>query len=149
MKFTNVVTINRPQADVFAYLARFENIPRWNYAISETRQLTSGPVGIGARYRQFRTIPSPSEEEFEVVEFEPHHRLAVDGDLALFHGRVSYALEGVGGATTLTNSMDLQASGALNLVAQLATRRVQSAVAENLNALKELLESDSPGIIRT
>ena len=149
MKFTNVVTINRPQVDVFAYLARFENIPRWNYAISETRKLTNGPVDIGTRYRQFRTIPSPSEEEFEVVEFEPDYRLAVDGDLALFHGRVSYALEAAGGATTLTNSMDLQASGAVNLVAQLATRRVQSAVAENLNALKELLESNSRGIIRT
>ena len=62
---------------------------------------------------------------------------------------MSYALEAAGGATTLTNSMDLQASGALNLVAQLATRRVQSAVAENLGALKELLESDSPGITRT
>ena len=149
MKFTNVVTINRPQVDVFAYLARFENIPRWNYAISETRKLTNGPVDIGTRYRQFRTIPSPSEEEFEVVEFEPDHRLAVDGDLARFHGRVSYALEGVGGATTLTNSMDLQASGAMNLVAQLATRRVQTAVADNLGVLKELLESNSRGIIRT
>ncbi|HZW41718.1 MAG TPA: SRPBCC family protein, partial [Agromyces sp.] len=67
MKFTNVVTINRPRAEVFAYLARFENIPRWNYAISETRQLTSGRVGVGTRYRQLRTLPSRSEEEFEVV----------------------------------------------------------------------------------
>jgi uncharacterized protein YndB with AHSA1/START domain len=140
MKFTNVVTINRPRADVFAYLAHFENIPLWNYAISETRKLTSGPVGVGTRYRQVRTIPTPSEEEFEVVEFEPDHRLSVDGDLALFHGRVSYALDSTGDATMLTNSMDLRASGPLNMVAQLATRRVQSAVATNLGALKELLE---------
>lgn len=145
MKFTNVVIINRPRAEVFAYLAHFEKIPEWNYAISETRQLTSGPVGVGTRYRQLRTVPSASEEEFEVVEFEPDRRLAVDGDLALFHGRVSYALEVVGDATTLTNSMDLQASGALNLVAQLATRRVQAAVAENLSVLKRLLESGHDG----
>ena len=145
MKFTNVVTINRPRAEVFAYLAHFENIPRWNYAISETRQLTSGQVGVGSRYRQLRTLPSRSEEEFEVVEFEPDRRLSLDGDLALFHGRVSYDLEAAGDTTTLTNSMDLQASGALNLVAQLATRRVQSAVAENLGVLKELLERDRPG----
>ena len=145
MKFTNVVTINRPRAEVFAYLARFENIPRWNYAISETRQLTSGQVGVGTRYRQLRTLPSRSEEEFEVVEFEPDRRLSLDGDLALFHGRASYDLEAAGETTTLTNSMDFQASGALNLVAQLTTRRVQSAVAENLGVLKKLLESDPRG----
>jgi uncharacterized protein YndB with AHSA1/START domain len=146
MKFTNVVTIDRPPAEVFAYLARFENIPRWNYAISETRKLTSAPVGVGARYRQHRTIPSPSEEEFEVVEFEPDRRLAVDGDLALLHGRVTYVLESAGDATTLTNTMDLRASGPANLVAQLASRRVQAAVAANLDVLKELLER---GISRT
>jgi len=140
MKFTNVLTINRPRAEVFAYLAQFENIPLWNYAISETRKLTSGPVGVGTRYRQLRTLPTPSEEEFEVVEFEPDRRLSVDGDLALLHGRVSYALNSTGDATMLTNSMDLRASGPLNMVAQLATRRVQSAVAANLGALKELLE---------
>lgn len=36
--FTNVVTINRPAHDVFAFLADFENVPKWNYAITETRK---------------------------------------------------------------------------------------------------------------
>lgn len=140
MKFTNTVTIDRPQGDVFAFLARFENIPSWNYAISETRKLTTGPVGVGTRYRQLRTLPAPSEEEFEVVEFEPDRRLSLDGDLAVFHGRVSYALDSGGGATTLTNTMDLRASGPMNLVAQLGTRSVQAAVAANLDTLKQILE---------
>lgn len=140
MKFDNVVTIDRPPAEVFAYLAQFENIPRWNYAIRETRKLTSGLVGVGTRYRQVRTLPSRSEEEFEVVEFEPHRRLAVDGDLALLHGRVTYVLDDSNGATTLTNSMDLRASGPANLVAKLATRKVKTAVAANLGVLKALLE---------
>ena len=140
MKFDNVMTIDRPPAEVFAYLAQFENIPRWNYAISETRQLTGGQVDVGTRFRQVRTLPSRSEEEFEVVEFEPYRRLAVDGDLALFHGRVTYVLDDSDGATTLTNSMDLRASGPANLVAKLATRNVKTAVAANLGVLKQLLE---------
>ena len=32
MKFTNTVTINRQPAEVFAFLAHFENVPLWNYA---------------------------------------------------------------------------------------------------------------------
>jgi len=31
--FENTVTIQRPVEDVFAFLADFENVPTWNYAI--------------------------------------------------------------------------------------------------------------------
>ena len=71
MKFTNTITINRRPAEVFAFLAHFENLPLWNYAISETRKITGGPVGVGSRYRQTWTVPAPSEEMFAVTEFEP------------------------------------------------------------------------------
>ena len=62
MQFSTTISINRPPAEVFAFLARFENVPRWNYAISDTRKITAGPVGVGSRYRQVRTIPTQSEE---------------------------------------------------------------------------------------
>jgi len=34
--FENTVTIQRPVEDVFAFLADFEYVPTWNYAILET-----------------------------------------------------------------------------------------------------------------
>jgi len=36
MDFANTVTIERPEQEVFAFLADFENVPKWNYAIVET-----------------------------------------------------------------------------------------------------------------
>jgi uncharacterized protein YndB with AHSA1/START domain len=141
VKFTNVVTINRPRPVVFAYLAHLENIPRWNYAISQTRKLTSGPVGVGTRYHQIRTLPTPSEETFEVVEFEPDRRLSIDGGLGPFRGRVAYILESGNASTTLTNTMDLRPSAPLGVVARLAAPQARSAVMANLNTLKQLLES--------
>jgi glyoxylase-like metal-dependent hydrolase (beta-lactamase superfamily II) len=81
MKFTNTVTINRRPAEVFGFLAHFANVPVWNYAISETRKVAGGPVGVGARYRQTRTLPTRSEETFEVTEFEPDRRLSIRGAL--------------------------------------------------------------------
>ena len=56
MKFTNTITIARPIAEVFAFLTRFENVPRWNDAISETRKTSLGPLDVGARYEQTRTL---------------------------------------------------------------------------------------------
>ena len=140
MRFVNTITIDRAPGGVFAYLAEFENVPRWNYAIAETRKVTDGPVGVGARYLQLRTIPTRSEETFEVVEFEPDRRLVIRGQIGPFSGDIVYLLEGAANATVLTNTCDLRAHGPLSVVAPLATRRVQSAVAANLDVLKQILE---------
>lgn len=141
MQFSNTISINRRPAEVFAFLARFENVPRWNYAISDTRKITAGPVGVGSRYRQVRTLPTRSEETFEVTEFDPDRKLTIDGALGPFRGEVSYLLEPVPSGTTLTNTANLQASGPLRLVAPLAAPRVRSAVRANLDTLKQILET--------
>jgi Polyketide cyclase / dehydrase and lipid transport len=140
--FENMVTIRRPVADVFAFLADFENVPGWNYAIVETRKVTPGPVGVGTTYRQVRSVPRRSEEDFEVTVFEPASRLEVQGELGPFRARLSYALEPVAGGTRLTNAVTLQGSGLLSAVTPLASSRVKRAVAANLDTLREILERD-------
>jgi Polyketide cyclase / dehydrase and lipid transport len=69
--FENTVIIRRPTAEVFAFLADFENVPRWNYAIVETHKVSQGPVGVGTVYQQVRSVPSRSEEGFEGHRLQP------------------------------------------------------------------------------
>ena len=56
--FQNTVTIRRAIEDVFAFLADFENVPTWNYAIVETKKTSPGPVAVGSTYRQLRSSPT-------------------------------------------------------------------------------------------
>jgi Polyketide cyclase / dehydrase and lipid transport len=140
--FQNTLTIQRPVDDVFAFLADFENIPTWNYAIVETRKTSPGPVGVGTTYRQLRSIPDRREEGFEVTVFEPTTRLEVHGEIGPFTATIRYLLAPVGDETQLINAVDLEsASGAVRLLAPLATSRVKAAVAANLNTLKKTLEA--------
>jgi hypothetical protein len=142
--FQNTVTIRRPVQDVFGFLADFENIPAWNYAIVETRKTSPGPVGVGTTYRQIRSVPSRSEEAFEVTAFEPTSRLEIHGGIGPFTATIAYLLTPLGDGTSLTNTVDLQpTSGALRLLAPLAASRVRKAVAANLDTLKQLLERGS------
>jgi uncharacterized protein YndB with AHSA1/START domain len=141
VRFTNSVEIERPVEDVFRYLADFENIPRWNYAIQETTKVSHGPVGVGTTYRQTRTVPSRSEEEFEVTVFEPDTRLAIRGALGPFASELEYRLEPVGGRTHLTNEVELKPRGLVGLAGQLAGSRIKGAVARNLGELKSILET--------
>ena len=140
MEFTNSITLCRPRDEVFAYLSEFENLPTWNYAISRTSRVGTGPVGVGARYLQTRTLPKPAEEAFEVVAFAPPEQLAIRGVLGPFRADSSYLLESDRDATVLTNSMVLEATGVMRVAASLAGSRVRTAVAANLQVLKELLE---------
>jgi uncharacterized protein YndB with AHSA1/START domain len=140
MKFTNSVVIRRPPAEVFAYLADPENIPKWNYAIASTRQTTPGSVGVGTRFRQTRTIPRPAEEELEVTGFEPDRHLALRGDLGPLSGSLAYELEAVPEGTRLTNRADLRARGPLGIAAELGAGRIRAAVADNLDVLRRILE---------
>ena len=140
MKFTNTITVERPPTTVFAYLANLENLPRWNYALSETRQLTPGPPGVGTRYVQTRTLPVHAEESLEITEFVPDQKLTVQGALSSLPAVLSYSLEAGSGGTILTNTVDLQPSGPLKLLAPIALGRIKPAVAANLAVLKQLLE---------
>jgi uncharacterized protein YndB with AHSA1/START domain len=142
MDFENTVTIDRAVKDVFAFLANFENVPRWNYAIVETRQTSDGAVGVGTNYRQVRSVPSRSEETFEVTEFEPNRRLAIRGGFGPLEGTMVYELDAEDGSTRVTNSAQLEGRGLAKLAAPLASRRIAEAVSQNLNTLKRLLESE-------
>jgi uncharacterized protein YndB with AHSA1/START domain len=139
--FENTVIIRRPVEEVFAFLADFENVPKWNDAIVETTKTSPGPVGVGTTYRQTRSVPTRSEERFEVTAFEPPRRLEVQGQIGPFRARISYLLEPTGGGTRLRNAVDLGSSGPLTLVAPLVTSRVKHAVAANLGTLEQLLST--------
>jgi uncharacterized protein YndB with AHSA1/START domain len=143
MQFANSVMIQRSPHDVFEFLAEFENVPRWNYAIVETRKTSEGAIGVGTTYRQVRSVPSNSEEEFVITEFEPDTRLAIRGTLGPLEGTLVYILEPIADGTRLTNEADLEGQGLMKFAAPIAGGRVRGAVAANLSELKALLDSSS------
>ena len=112
MQFANSILILRPVSDVFGFLADFRNIPKWNYAIEESRP-SPGPTRVGTTVRQTRSIPSRSEEVLRVTEFAPNRVIALDGSLGPFDGVMRYELEAAEEGTRLTNSADLRTGGLL------------------------------------
>jgi carbon monoxide dehydrogenase subunit G len=140
MDFTNTVTIDRRPQEVFRFVSDLENVPKWNYAIIETRKTSDGPVDVGTTYRQVRSAPTRSEEILRVTEFESGRRFAVQGDLGPFVGTLTYEFEDVDGRTRLTNTASLEAHGLMRIAAPIASGRIREAVAENLGALRQLME---------
>jgi uncharacterized protein YndB with AHSA1/START domain len=140
IQFQNAVTIRRPAEEVFAFLADVEKIPRWNYAIVETRKTSPGPVGIGSTYVQVRSVPRHLEETLEVTGYEPPRYIALRGTLGPFDADLSYEIKSGGEKTEVVNRVALQPRGILGVLGQAASGRVRDAVAENLRRLKQILE---------
>jgi carbon monoxide dehydrogenase subunit G len=138
--FENTVMIARPIEDVFGFLSDLENIPKWNYAIVETRKVSEGPRGVGTTYQQVRSVPSRSEEHLEITTYDPPRQLEIQGQLGLLRSRLFYALDATGEGTRVTNTVEVQLRGPGRLLGRLAVPRVREAVAANLRKLKELLE---------
>lgn len=137
LEFENTVRIDRPIQEVFAFLSDFENIPKWNYYVLEVVKLSDGPIGMGTTYHQVRKT---DEQVFRITEYEPDHKLAIktlpqsSPDLEM-----RFTLHDEGGVTRIVDNWKLDL-GKPALLERLAATKVKSAVADNLEHLKQLLE---------
>ena len=140
IRFTNSIDIAADSRSVFDYLVDLEHVPEWNWAIDSTEKLTPGPVRVGTRYRQVRSVPRPGVENLEITSLDPGRRLELAGVLGPFPGRLSYEIESIPGGTRLTNDVELDPPIPLGPVGDVLGRRVRGSVADNLAVLKDLLE---------
>lgn len=142
--FDNTISVDRPAADIYAYLRNVENTPEWNWAITETTKATQGPIAVGTRYRQVRTVPYPATETLEITALDPNRQVEIQGTLAALPARLNYDLIEVDGGTRIVNTVNLEPRGPLRLASRVLGARIKKAVARNLTDLKMRLEGAGP-----
>ena len=77
IRVTDTVAIERPPAEVFAYVTDPAKLPTWQ-DVEEVVQLTPGPVGVGTRFREVHKVLGVRREQItEVVAFEPGARFEI------------------------------------------------------------------------
>jgi uncharacterized protein YndB with AHSA1/START domain len=137
----NAVTVNRPIADVFAYLADGLNNRHWRSGVLEIEQ-TSPQGGEGASYRQVLSGPGGRRirGDYQITSFEPPHSLTftVTAGPARPTGRFELTEEGPT-RTKVTFTLDLQPTGLMRLMSMMITKTMRAEV-NQLNQLKEQLE---------
>jgi len=143
--FEITTTIARPPHEVFAYLARIEDAPRWYSAVERVERLDTGPTRRGTRSRFRRQLGGATvDNEVEVSEFEPDQAITLrsisgptpfvyryrlqpsnEGTLLQLQGEISG--EGLGGPFALFKS--------------LAESFFRRGMVANLGSLKRLVEN--------
>ena len=77
MEVETDIVIAKPPADVFAYIARAEQLPEYVTDFESVRQESDGEPGVGTRYSY--TMKRGAQGTFEWTEFKPTSQLAWHG----------------------------------------------------------------------
>lgn len=80
MFFTHTMDVPTPPAAVYAYVADFKNLPRWDPTVKRVEQITPGPIGSGTRYVVVLTfLGSESTMDYVTKEHRPPVRAVLTG----------------------------------------------------------------------
>lgn len=137
ISFENTVEIQRPVNEVFDFIADFANTPKWNYYVMDVRQVAGKDPGAGAVYHQTRLH---DEQTYRVTDYQSDRQVVVEtveGSKPAFERRLTFEPTETGTQVIDRWNLELHVNP---LFERLGRGHVQSAVAENLGKLKQLLE---------
>jgi uncharacterized membrane protein len=145
MKMSKVergVVIERPIQEVFDFVHDITNDPLWQTTLVESEKLTDGPLRGGSRVREVRRfLGIRVETTYEVTEYEPPTRSAVNATSGPVPFSGSYVLEALDGSTRFTVHGDIEGHGFFKLAEPVFARMVGRELQANLGHLKDVLEA--------
>lgn len=136
----NQVTIQRPAAAVFAFIADGLNGPKWRSGILDIAHVTGS--GVGATYKQGVRGPGGRRvaADYRITAFEPNHSLAFETIAGPVRPTGEYLLEDVAGATQVTFSLQAELRGIQKLLMGGMVQKTMDAEVGALASLKRVLE---------
>jgi uncharacterized protein YndB with AHSA1/START domain len=137
----HTVTVNRPQKDVFDYLAEGTHNREWRSGVLEIER-TSAAEGQGATYRQVLSGPGGRriDGDYRVTVFDPPRRLEFQVTAGPARPTGVFELsENADQSTRVRFSLDLNPSGLMRLMTPMISRQMRREVAQ-LDNLKVILE---------
>ena len=139
------VTIRRPAADVFAYVADGLNGPKWRSGIADIAHVSG--TGVGATYKQGVKGPGGRrvDADYRVTVYEPNTRLAFVAIAGPVRPEGEYVFEEVEGGTRLTFALHAELGGIKKLLMGGAVQKTMDAEVQATERLRTVLESDREG----
>ncbi len=139
------VDIARPLDEVFAYMTRLDELPKWLDGVREAKPLSPDPTAIGSRVCHTNEFMGRTfESVFEVLEWHDNERTVFKVISGPLRGESTQKFEPIGtAATRVTIEVVGDGTGALKLGNFIAKRAAQRQVDRSLDNVKALLEGAS------
>ena len=135
------VTIERPIAEVFAFVTDTANDPAWHTDILEARKTSVGPIGSGTTWHlRFKPAMGVSEGDAEVVTFEANRMEVMRSVVGPMQPTLTYLFEPTDGGTRFTRRVQIKVSGIMRVMEPMMRLMTPKGNAGFLANLKQVLE---------
>lgn len=138
------IFIDRPVADVFAYMDDIEREHEWQSQLVEADQTPAGATAVGSRKRYVSEFMGKRLQNTYVVKhYDPNERVVCQTTPdSVLDATTDVRWEAVDGGTRVTMSLSGATSGALRFVpAKMLEGKFAQEVDATLSRLKERLEA--------
>ena len=133
--------IDRPQKDVFAFVADPNNMSKWNSAVVSLEQVTPGPVAVGSKFKSVGEMMGRRiEGEMQVTAYEPDSKCGFQINAGPMQVNITLNFKTVGTGTKVNLNAQGNPGGLFKLAEGVMTGRVKTMMEENLARLKTVLE---------
>ena len=139
------MVIDRPPAEVFAFLADLENWRWWQPDLLESEQTSRGPMDVGTTFRQTLEVGGKRVVLLcEVSGYEENERLSFDYVRDGLSFWLGFYLESLMSGTRVTARGEGGMTGFSSLFEPLVEREINVQIKRSLDDLKVLLRSPAP-----
>lgn len=142
IKVVGSVVINRPIADVFAYVTDLSTHAKWQAGLVEAAQTSTGPIGVGTTYRYVTLLAGQRlDTAGEITEYEPNSKYsfkATSGPILLKGG---FTFETAADGTKVRMFVEGEPGGFFKLAEPLLNSMVRRQLETSLGNLKDVLEA--------
>jgi uncharacterized protein YndB with AHSA1/START domain len=137
------IVVERPIAEVFAYLTDLDRVPEWQTNVLFL-QLQSGSLRPGAQLVELRKfLGRKVESVVEVTEYEPPYRYTIKVQSGPIPFEISNVLSEAGGGTRIDASVEGEPGRFFGLIEWRVVKAVERELWNSLATLKDILEAQS------
>ena len=136
---SNEIVINRPVSEVFEFLSKPENDPKWRHGILEISR-TSG-IGTGSKYQQVMTGPGGRRMsvDIEITDSQKDMLITFHATSGPIRPKGAYVFKDDGGNTRLQLMLEVELKGVKRLMGPMV-QKVMTLEVSSLAKLKQVLE---------
>jgi uncharacterized membrane protein len=135
------VQINKPVADVFAYVTDYVNTTKWQGGV-ESVEVEGDANAVGGKYTEVRKfLGREMKTTLEITVFEPNAKWAAKALSGPVPYEATTTFEASNGGTKVTTHVDGEPSGFFKMAQGAVQKQLDKSLEEDMQRLKEMLEA--------
>lgn len=139
---TEVVTVDRPIDEVFAFVGDARNRPQWDASVISESLTSPEPIGVGSTiHTRMKTYGRVVEFDWRVQRFDPPTGMTVVSTSGPMATTLHFALSETDTGCILRASIDAKPTGMMAFAEPMIAASVRSNLSTGLARLKVVLES--------